>query len=318
MITYSSTPEFEDLLSSLPRMEGINAAYVYQYQGFWYGPLGLQGLIDCQKHFQAHKNDIFLVTAPKSGTTWLKAIIYALINREAFHPQDPHHHLLTKGPHQLVPFLEFKEQSDYDWASNSSEDNSTRIFGSHIPTVSLPKSIMEEGKVVYLCRDIKDTFISLFHFSNKAIFRSSPISLENAFDLFCKGASSAGPIWEQILGYWKESQGRPHKVLFMRYEEMKEEPLVQLRRLAHFLGKPFSQEEENSQMLDQIIKLCSFENLSNLVVNKTGIWGGEVKMDIYFRTGVVGDGKNTLTTEMCSKLDQITEEKFCGSGLYMT
>ncbi|KAK1385400.1 Sulfotransferase [Heracleum sosnowskyi] len=313
-MTNSST---QDLLSTLPREEGINSAYCYQYQGFWYGPLSLEGLIDCQQHFQARKDDIFLVTCPKSGTTWLKTILYALINRETCSPQDPHHPLLKKAPHHIVPFLELLKPSEYDSVSNSS-DKSTRIFGSHIPKASLPKSIMEEGKIVYMCRDIKDTFVSLFHFANRTNLRPSPISLENAFGLFCKGSSHAGPVWEHILEYWKESLERPHKVLFMRYEEMTNEPRVQLRRLAHFIGKPFSQEEENSGLVDQIIELCSFDSMSNLEVNKTGYLMGKVKNDSYFRSGVVGDWRNHLTAEMASKLDQITEKKFCGSGLSMT
>ncbi|XP_074347971.1 cytosolic sulfotransferase 8-like [Apium graveolens] len=177
---------------------------------------------------------------------------------------------------------------------------------------------MNEGKVVYLCRDIKDTFISLFHFSNKANFRPSHISLEYAFDLFCRGVSLSGPIWDQILGYWKESRERPDKVLFMRYEEMTNEPHLQLRRLAHFLEKPFSHEEEKSGLLDQIIKLCSFDSMSKLEVNKTGTMVGEIRNDSFFRNGVVGDWKNYLTTEMASKLDQITEEKFRNSGLSLT
>ncbi|WOG83528.1 hypothetical protein DCAR_0102704 [Daucus carota subsp. sativus] len=305
----------EELLSSLPREEGITSAYSYQYQGFWYAPRSLPGLIDCQNQFQARENDIFLVTAPKSGTTWLKAVLYALMNREACHPQDPAHPLLKQNPHQLVPFLEILKPTEYDSVSNSSDKSSSRIFGSHIPTASLPKSIIKESKIVYLCRDIKDTFVSLFHFTSH---RSSPISLENAFNLFCRGVSISGPIWDHILGYWKESVERPDKVLFMRYEEMTDEPHAQLRRLAHFIGKPFSQEEENSGLLDQIIKLCSFDGLSKLEVNKTGNWISNVRNDSFFRSGVVGDWKNYLTAEMASKLDQITEEKFHGSGLYMT
>ncbi|XP_074343727.1 cytosolic sulfotransferase 8-like [Apium graveolens] len=314
----TSTPQFEEFLSSLPKEEGIFEPNSYQYQGFWYPRISLQGLISCQQHFQARKNDIFLVTAPKSGTTWLKAILYALINRDVHHPQDPHHPLRNTTPHQLVPFLESLDLSDYDSVSNTSDNSSTRIFGCHISTVSLPKSIMEEGRIIYLCRDIKDTFISLFLFSNKANFRTSPISLESAFNLFCRGLSPAGPIWDQILEYWQISLERPHQVLFMRYEEMTVEPLVQLRRLANFLGKPFSQEEENSGLLDQIRKLCSFDSMSKLEVNKTGNSIGELSNSSFFRSGVVGDWKNYLTAEMASKLDQITEEKFSSLGISMT
>lgn len=310
--------EFKDLLSSLPKERGLAPTYSYQYQGFWYSPLALQGVIDCQNYFEPRENDILLVTAPKSGTTWLKAIIYTLINQEAHPPQDPHHPLFNKTPHQLVPFFEILDPSEYDAVSNSS-DSSTRIFATHIPVGSLPKSLTDDStssncKIVYLCRDIKDNFVSLFHFANKVNMRPSPILLEEAFDLYCKGISAVGPIWDQILGYWKESLEKPYKVLFMRYEEMKNEPRIQLRHLAHFLGKPFSLEEENSCLLDQIICLCSFETMSRLDVNKIGNLMPGISNSSFFRNGIVGDGKKYLTAEMASRLDQITEEKFHGSG----
>ncbi|KAK1387249.1 Sulfotransferase [Heracleum sosnowskyi] len=308
--------EFEDLLSSLPREKGFMSSSSYQYQGFWYPPSILQGVINFQKHFKPRENDIFIVTTPKAGTTWMRGIIYALMNREAHPPHTLHHPLLNNAPRDLVPFLE-GIGSEYDSVCNS-PDRNARIFATHIPLVSLPNSItasLSNCRVVYMCRDIKDNFVSFFHFANKSNLRSSPISLEDAFNSYCKGFSTAGPVWDQILGYWIESQKNPHKVLFMRYEEMKDEPKLQMRRLANFLETPFSQEEENSGLVDQIISLCSFESMTKVDVNKTENFLDGVTNSSFFRKGVVGDWKNCLTSDMASKLDQITEEKFRGSGL---
>ncbi|KAL1820347.1 hypothetical protein ACET3Z_015216 [Daucus carota] len=247
----------------------------------------------------------------------MKATLYALLNRQKHHPQDAQHPLRQKTPHQLVPFFEITKPSEYD---SLFLDGTSRIFGCHFPIGCLPKSVTEEDgsaniKIVYFCRDIKDTFTSLFHFSNNIGLRSSPISLEEAFHLFCKGTNSAGPIWDQILGYWKESLERPNKVLFMRYEELKSEPHAQLRRLAQFLGRPFTPEEENMEMVDQITSLCSFGSMSKLQVNSTGNLLPGVSNSSFFRNGQVGEGNKCLTPEMAAKLDQITLEKFRGSGL---
>ncbi|XP_074376579.1 cytosolic sulfotransferase 13-like [Apium graveolens] len=198
---------------------------LYQYQGFWYPRVFVQGIVNCQKQYEAGENDIFLVTAPKSGTTWFSSILYALMNREAHPPQDTHHPLLNKAPGDLVPLIELLDPSKYDLVCNSS-GSSTRIFASHIPLASLPKSITDNAtssncKVVYVCRDIKDIFVSLFHFLNKGKYLRSPISFEHTFDLYCKGYLGPGPVWDQILGYWKESLENPQKVLFMKYEDMK-------------------------------------------------------------------------------------------------
>ncbi|PQQ17036.1 cytosolic sulfotransferase 12-like [Prunus yedoensis var. nudiflora] len=149
--------------------------------------------------------------------------------------------------------------------------------------------------LVYLCRDPKDTFVSLWHFANKVKAKSrGTVSLEEAFDKFCKGVSLNGPFWDHVLGYWKESLERPEKVMFFEFEEMKEEPTLHLRRLAEFLGCPFSPEEEAQGVADDILRLCSFDNLSNLDVNKNGKLSFGVENIAFFRKGEVGDWMNYL------------------------
>ena len=101
----------------------------------------------------------------------------------------------------------------------------------------------------------------------------------------------------------------------MRYEELKSEPHAQLRRLAQFLGRPFSPEEENMEMVDQITSLCSFGSMSKLQVNSTGHLLPGLSNSSFFRNGQVGEGNKCLTPEMAAKLDHITQEKFGGSGL---
>lgn len=58
------------------------------------------------------------------------------------------------------------------------------------------------------------------------------------------------------------------------------------------------------------------ERLKNLEVNKSGIdpWDG-LAYKTYFRLGNVGDWKNCLIPEMKDRLDDITRQKFQGSGL---
>ncbi|XP_044490603.1 cytosolic sulfotransferase 12-like [Mangifera indica] len=310
------TPECRDLTTSLPSERGWVADHLFQYQGFWHHVRQLQGVLTCQNHFQAQDSDILLVSTPKAGTTWLKAITFALVNRFLYvdHPQQ--HPLLTNNPHELVPFLELKL-----YVENQVPDLSTlpspRIFSTHLPCVSLPTSVKDSAcKLVYLCRNPKDTFVSLWHFTNK--LRPAEMgenSLEEAFDKFCRGVSLYGPFWDHVLGYWEASLECPKRVMFLKYEEMKEEPKVHLRRLAEFLGCPFSPEEESQGLVDCILKLCSFDNLSNLEVNKKGKMSSGEEYKAFFRRGEVGDSANHLTEEMIRRLDEITEQKLHGSKL---
>ncbi|CAA3032356.1 cytosolic sulfotransferase 12-like, partial [Olea europaea subsp. europaea] len=296
--------EFKDLIFSLPKENGWVASYLYKYQGFWHPVRHLQGIITCQRHFRARDSDVILITTPKSGTTWLKAIVFTLMNRMQY-PIAQDHPLQSKNPHDLVPFLEHTLYVDNQIPDLSSM-NSPTLFATHIPFTSIPKSIQDSGwKLVYLCRHPKDTFVSCGNF------------VIEAFDMFCRGVSIAGPFLNHVLDYWKESRESPHKVLFLKYDDMKENPTVNLRLIAEFLECPFSNEEEESGMVEEILKLCSFGNLSNLEISRTGKLSSGEENKVFFRQGKVGDWKNHLTIEMVEKLDQITEQKLSGSRLVL-
>ncbi|XP_026443051.1 cytosolic sulfotransferase 12-like [Papaver somniferum] len=314
------TEEVKNLLSSLPKKNGwLTSAPLYQYQNFWYPAVQLQALLNIQRNFQALDTDLVVVTNPKCGTTWLKALSFAIVNRFQFHFDNPtskqYHPLLTNNPHILVPYLEYFYMIDQNPDLTCLSFGTARLLSTHIPHASLPDSIKDSKcKLVYLCRDPKDTFISFWHFSNKLRPKNTEdTSFEEAFEKFCEGVVDFGPFWDNVLGYWKMSLESPERVCFLKYEEMKKEPKIHLLKLAEFLGVPFSVEEENDGVPEQILKLCSFDNLSNLEVNKTGKIAG-IGFSVYFRRGEVGDHVNHLTLEMIERFDKINEQKFLDSG----
>ncbi|KAF5821928.1 putative quercetin-3-sulfate 4'-sulfotransferase [Helianthus annuus] len=57
-----------------------------------------------QQSFKARPSDVFLYSYPKSSTTWLKALAYAIGTREKF--DGPNNPLLPKMPHNCIPTLE--------------------------------------------------------------------------------------------------------------------------------------------------------------------------------------------------------------------
>ncbi|KAK6804491.1 hypothetical protein RDI58_002275 [Solanum bulbocastanum] len=95
------------------------------------------------------------------------------------------------------------------------------------------------------------------------------------------------PIFDscQYEGFWKiriwtllgSRVERPERVLFFKYEDLKEDTLGYVKKLADFMDKPFSKEEEER--------------------------------------GEIGDWKNYLTKDIAKFVDHITLEKFKSSAL---
>ncbi|KAK2663446.1 hypothetical protein Ddye_002020 [Dipteronia dyeriana] len=74
--------KYEELVPTLPRRKGWMTDQLVQYKGFWLAPTSPLKVVILMEdgHFKPQPTDIFLSTFPKSGTTWLKALIFATIN----------------------------------------------------------------------------------------------------------------------------------------------------------------------------------------------------------------------------------------------
>ncbi|XVE90903.1 hypothetical protein DITRI_Ditri20bG0113700 [Diplodiscus trichospermus] len=305
---------------------------LYQWGGFWYRAYHLEAAMAVRSQFTARHDDIILASPMKTGTTWLKALCLCIVERQVIiceengdkkemdeetrakneedDYQDP---LVRNHPAVYVQTLEVQVFTAKQ-PPDISGMKSPRLFHTHLPYSALPDSIKNsKSKIVYIARNPKDTLVSMWHFFNKLRTpEQSPYPFEKAFDCFCNGICLFGPFFDHVLQYWNESLKAPNKVLFLKYEDLKRDTKGEVKKIASFLERPFTNEKE----VDQVIWRCSFERLKNLEVNKNRVdpWVG-MQNSAFFRTGIVGDWKNMFTAEMSDHLDQITLKKLEGSGL---
>ncbi|XP_054813405.1 cytosolic sulfotransferase 15-like [Prosopis cineraria] len=257
--------ECKQLLLSLPKTKGFGHQNIYLYQDIWYVPTQIQAISSFQKNFQAKDSDIILASLPKSGTTWLKALTFAVVNRKRFSPSQNNHPLLFSNPHELVPFFEYNHYKN-DQIPHLSILPEPRLFSTHVPFHSLPDTITKSKcKIIYICRNPFDNFISYWLFVNKLVPPSIPkLSCEEALERYSNGIYWSGPFWTNSLGYWRESKERPNKILFLRYEDLKSDIKFYLKRISEFLDCPFNSQEESEGVIENIIELCSFQKMERI------------------------------------------------------
>ncbi|KAG5527752.1 hypothetical protein RHGRI_028633 [Rhododendron griersonianum] len=287
--------------------------YLIKFHGFWFTPFFLQATEELLKHFKPLPNDVILASFPKTGTTWLKSLLYYIVNRSSIDQ------LTRSNPHKLVPQLELQVYGPHATSPppfpSPDTSSSNRIFGTHLPYQIIGETVYtSDCRVVYVARNPKDTLVSMWHFVNTLeMFKTFPWPLEDFVDNFCKGHIAFGPYYDDVLGYHKESMERPKKFFFITYEELKRDPKTHVTKLAEFLGYPFDNEEQ----VEEVVRSSSIETLRNHEVNKStdSFSFFEFPHNSYFRKGQVGDHKNYLTKDMINRIDTITREKFQGSIL---
>lgn len=305
----------EDQIESLPKGKHPDGTFLSFYHGFWCPTKTVNPFIAFQQHFVPHESDIIIASFPKSGTTWLKALAFTIVKRDRYMIAD--HPLLKTNPHYLVLSL---EQHFYRAITPQPELGGLprpRVLSTHVPYAALPSSIKDSNcKILYICRNPIDQFISYYLFEAKLGYKNnSSVSIEEIFEKYCQGTSQFGPFWNHILGYYKASLEFPDKILFLKYEDLKADTINHIKLLAKFLGFPFSDEEEKDGVVGEVLKLCSFEHLKNLEINKSGKHATGHDNSDFFRKGKVGDGSNYLTPSQVDTLQKIIQEKFRGSGL---
>ncbi|KAL8223003.1 hypothetical protein R6Q57_020402 [Mikania cordata] len=316
----SSRSNLEETIKTLPLHTCSwlkNRFTLYKHQDVWYHQDFLEAKLLAQQRFKADPSDIFLCSLPKSGTTWLKALAFAIISRKKF--DESTSPLLTALPHDCILF----QEKDLEKIEENHKNSCFPPINTHIHYHSLPESILSSKcKIVYIYRNMKDVIVSYYHFIRQIVkLQIEDSSFEEAFDEFYKGISTYGPFWDHILGYWKASLEKPELFFFMKYEDMKKNPTTNVKKLAKFIGHPFSMEEEKAGVIENIIDLCSFENLRSLEVNKSGKHrAGDIQVienRLFFRKAEDGDWKNYFTEEMIEKIDKLIDEKMGATGLVL-
>ena len=261
------------------------------------------------KTYPLKRDDVFVAGFPKSGTTWTQQIVRMLRNRG----QDD-----GKLLDQAVPWLEalyFRELSDLFGYDETMETllPSPRSFKSHLPYSLYPGGLPHttQAKYVYVARNPKDVCVSYWIQENRVTFRPTPTPWEEFLPNFLAGMYLYGSSFDHVLGWWKYKDEK--NILFIKYENMKNDPFQSVRTIAEFIGI----ENITSELIDNVCKKSTFSSMKqDPTTNYSWEIGKVFKNEgAFIRKGVIGDWKNYFSEEQNASFDQVYWKKIEGSGL---
>ena len=174
------------------------------------------------ERFVPRPDDLFVVTYPRSGTTWMQMILYQLTTEGKM----DFPHITT-----VSPWFErsLKDGTAYDALP------APRVFKSHLPYRQIPKG---PCKYLYVARDGRDVAVSYYHFYTTHMGFKGPF--DEFFPRFLKGRVEYGSWFRHVRGWW-EHRDDP-SVLCLRYEDLAADLPGCLRQIAAFCGREIAPE----------------------------------------------------------------------------
>ncbi|XP_044165975.1 amine sulfotransferase-like isoform X3 [Acropora millepora] len=253
--------------------------------------------------FETREDDVFIVTYPKSGTTWVQEIVWQIYHNGAVSREN-----ITERYARFEKSRLFPRPGDEPAVTLSSRP-SPRFIKCHLPYHLLPMSQNEanRSKYIYVARNPKDVAVSYFLFERSFGPDTDFVgTFENFANFLVDGKGSYGLWSDHVLAWWKR-RNDPH-ILFLKYEDLKKDLYTNVRTLSEFLNKPLSKD-----VIAKIAHQCTFgemkKNSDNFSIKNVN------SKPLFLRKGQIGDWRNYFSAELSKKFDEILVSKLEGSGL---
>ena len=227
-------------------------------------------------------SDVFVVTYPKSGTTWL---LFLLAN------------ILKSDPDEEITFVNYihyvPDINDSYFAKNHLAEFASlpdpRIFAVHAPyDPVLPK-------VVYVLRDPRDVMVSYYHYK-----RLTDASFCGSLRDFVMSDNHYPCQWdEHVAGWLLNSRHTP--LCLVRYEEMHKDTSGVLKRVLDFAGLRYTEAD-----IARAVEASRFERMRS-AEERHGIPQPEVLThtdERFVRRGKIGGYRHELDAESLRIIDE--------------
>lgn len=191
------------------------------------------------KNFHIRDDDIWIVTYPKSGTTWISYIVWLLLHDGNDDDKDISEKVVfLEWPSPSLPEIE-------NWPSR-------RVIKTHIPLELLPENLLDGSsgaKVIYVARNPYDVCKSYYQFIKSLTFVDYKGDLmEFTYD-FLEGNLPYSPYSLHIKDAIKRKEEK--HILFIKFNELSE--YSKIDEISQFLNV-----KNDSQLIKRVKYLTNF------------------------------------------------------------
>jgi hypothetical protein len=225
-------------------------------------------------------DDVFVVSYPKSGNTWVRFLIA---------------HLVAEG--RPVDFSSVQEiVPGIDWLSAKKLSSLTR------PRILKSHEYFDPRyeKLLYLVRDPRDVVVSYNHHDIRRRLFPEGYPMEQYVARFLAGRLDPYGSWHEHVGSWLGARDGDPGFLLVRYEDLSAAPQQGLRRIADFLGLRPSDAE-----LGLACERSSFEAMRKLERFQAETAGNLSRARVqqpFVRSGTVGGWRREMPPALAAQI----------------
>lgn len=201
------------------------------------------------------KTDVYLISYPKCGRTWLRLMIGRTLVNYFGLPQDEDTLFLRwkKKPHPRVPHITVVHDDRPMLKSPAELEHSKQRY--------------RTKRVIFLVRDPRDVIVSsYFEMKNRGLlFGENPYEqrkpvFDGSLEEFIYREQGGFSTILQYYNIWAKNRGLIKNFLLVRYEDLKAAPQAELRRVIDFLRLDFIPDAA----LADAVRFSSFENMRKM------------------------------------------------------
>jgi hypothetical protein len=239
------------------------------------------GLHVSGRNLAVFPDDTFLVSYPKSGNTWARFLIANLMR--------PNEKIDFSNVNRMIPGPEVTRNRDLMRTPRPRIIKSHQYFDPRYP------------RVIYIVRDPRDVVVSQYHFQRKRHVVADQYPLSEYVGRFVAGQTSYYGSWGEHVASWLATRhGRPG-FLLLRYEDMVEDPVRELSKVASFLGLSTAPE-----MIGQAVERSSADRMRTLEKAQAQLFTStkNTRQDIPFvRAAKAGGWRSALPEQYALQLE---------------
>ncbi len=233
-------------------------------------------------------NDVFLVSYPKSGNTWVRFLLGNYLTGghcdfTNFYLVIPDVHFVPKASDEVRPEpppLLFQ---------------APRFVKSHM------SYLPEYQQVIYIVRDGRDVAVS-YYFHNIKYKKIDPSRTFAEFLTdFNAGTVDRFSSWGCHVNSWLDQ--KQDQILVVKYEDLKQNPALQLERILQFAGV-----ESDSERVRAAVELSSFERMQNLEREQHNSYQGFAISDPqmrFMRSGTSGEAEAFFDADLMAQFIEV-------------